>query len=253
MATGVTFIRLTSSKIMKRLIPKKSQWTRWSLPSKYSAIGLLIGILSILIAVLQPWLYRSDSLTATEYAKTVRWKMDLERSHDALMSMDILHDPVFNSLLVEILDELRDYTGATDSEVPLMGLILSNFAPSILITDKHIAFEHPNGSKEVHLLSTPLPNRGCNDSYSLEKRDVAGEIVEVTRDGIVFQMPTQRFTEHSHSKCDSEVVDVDYLPATAIVDGQTLSITLKQGLRLWVENGEKVIKREDITLYYVPE
>jgi hypothetical protein len=36
------------------MIPSKSQWNSWSLPSKYTAIGLVVGLLSLLIGVFYP-------------------------------------------------------------------------------------------------------------------------------------------------------------------------------------------------------
>lgn len=36
------------------MIPSKSQWKSWSLPSKYSAIGLIVGVLSLLVALVYP-------------------------------------------------------------------------------------------------------------------------------------------------------------------------------------------------------
>jgi hypothetical protein len=48
------------------LIPSKSKWKSWSLPSKYSAIGLFVGLLSLGIAVygLYPIFSASDSLSS---------------------------------------------------------------------------------------------------------------------------------------------------------------------------------------------
>lgn len=38
-----------------RLWPTKTQWSRWTLPSKLTAIGTLVGIASLIVAVLQLW------------------------------------------------------------------------------------------------------------------------------------------------------------------------------------------------------
>ena len=35
---------------MVKLIPTKEQWRSWSLPSKYAAIGLVLGVVSIALA-----------------------------------------------------------------------------------------------------------------------------------------------------------------------------------------------------------
>ena len=36
------------------MIPSKSQWKSWSLPSKYTAIGLIVGLLSLLLDLPYP-------------------------------------------------------------------------------------------------------------------------------------------------------------------------------------------------------
>src|SRR5687767_9373520 len=41
---------------MARLIPHKQQWRKWSLPSKFSAIGLLLAVIALPFAWLLYWM-----------------------------------------------------------------------------------------------------------------------------------------------------------------------------------------------------
>ena len=54
---------------MRQLIPTKSQWKSWSLPSKLTAIGTLIGFFSIMLTV---GVYASDA-----------FKINAEPTHDS--------------------------------------------------------------------------------------------------------------------------------------------------------------------------
>ena len=60
-----------------KLIPTKAQWEKWSLPSKYSAIGILIGIISLL-PLFVSIIYNQSDITATEYTNNTQWYLDVK-------------------------------------------------------------------------------------------------------------------------------------------------------------------------------
>jgi hypothetical protein len=53
-------------KMLRYLLPTRKQWSRWSLPSKLTAIGAYVGIAGLIIAGLQ-W-RSSDSGAALDAA-----------------------------------------------------------------------------------------------------------------------------------------------------------------------------------------
>ena len=242
-----------------RVIPTRAQWEKWSLPSKYSAIGIFIGIIS-LIPLLIPIFINQESITATDYAKNTRWYLDskstaknMPEEFKQLMGkngffknqMQIMVEDTFgvNS------DEYKIATSIPNSGNSLIEALLFLSKSRLVITDKKMTFITGINVKEMHNKSTiNSKNNECKAS-SFEYKSVSGDITKVTKNGIEFNIPSQNFTEHSG--CNSSKVSVDYLPAIAQLQGKILVVTHIEGIRtVYEKNGKKTIVRKDAHFFF---
>jgi hypothetical protein len=241
------------------MIPNKAQWKKWSLPSKYSAIGIVIGILS-LIPLLIPVISYQNNITATEYAKNTHWYLDAKLTAKNMpdkFKEFMSEDDFIRSRLQKMA---KDSYGISSEEYKTASLI-SNDSNSIaeaffrlsktrlVITDKNITFITGTNVKEWHNEATPNANNYKCYGSSVEYKSVSAEIYRVTKNGIEFKIPSQSFTEYSG--CNSSTVLVDYLPATARLQGKTLIVTHIEGIRMVEEkNGVKTIVRKDAKFFF---
>ncbi len=234
------------------MIPTKAQWRKWSLPSKYSAIGIFIGIIS-LIPLLPPILNNQKNITATDYAKNTQWYLDTKLTSKN-MPTELKSELSDINLKKELLDLAKISFGVHSDKYKVVSNMLNNDSglieaflfisqAKLVITDKNMKFTTGTSVKETHKM-----NSDCTGSI-IEFKSASGNIINVTKNGIDFEVPTQSFTELYG--CSSRAAKVDYQPATARLEGSILVMTLKEGARtMHEEKGEKTVKRIDMNLYF---
>jgi tetratricopeptide (TPR) repeat protein len=85
-----------------KLIPNKTQWGKWSLPSKYAAIALIIGVIGIIITIIFWYNPKESPIFTEETALTEETKEIIEElllyndSLAAKNSVDLLGDLIKN-------------------------------------------------------------------------------------------------------------------------------------------------------------
>ena len=130
------------------MIPTKVQWDNWSLPSKYSAIGILLAIIS-LIPTLIPLLNNQKNITATEYAKNTEWYLDakstaknMPKELKQLMSSDEFFKSQLQTMAKDTFgvnsDEYKIATSIPNDDNGLIEALLFLSKTKLVITDKNM-------------------------------------------------------------------------------------------------------------------
>lgn len=240
------------------MIPTKKQWSNWSLPSKYAAIGILLGVVTLAVPLISA-LTNLETLTATEYAKNTQWYLDAKLTAKNMpVELKQFISKNNEDLKSKFQMQVKDAFGVSSDEYKIVSSI-TNDADSffqvllfisrtkLVITDENMEFTQEIDVKEMHNKSIKN-NNNCSSS-SFEYKDLSGDIIRVTKSGIYFKIPSQNFTEHSG--CNTEKIEVSYLPATAYLEGSNLVITHQNGVRIMEgRNGKKTVKRKDAKYYY---
>ena len=247
------------------MIPSKTQWSNWSLPSKYSAIAILIAIVSLVVAII-PFLDKTKELTATEYAGDHYWYLDAKltaenfpKNFKKLLSEppDVFKDQLIMKLKDAFGEDSKEYaffSSKIDNGDNLLEALLASGQQKLIVTDDSIIMTSEGNIKEMH--SKPVRNEKgiCSDSSSIEFKQMTANIINVTSEGIAFKIPSQSFVEHSNFSCNTETVNVDFLPGKAIIKGSHLIIIDPKGLRSWAGiDNKKVVRREDVRSFYTTD
>jgi hypothetical protein len=240
------------------MIPTKAQWVKWNLPSKYAAVGILIGIASLAVSF-TPILTNQKNLSATEYTKKTQWYLDakltaknMPKEFKEIFSKDDSFKKQLQVLVKDSLgvhsDEFKFVSSIPDDGNSLIEAFLLVSETKLVVTDISMNFITGINIKEAHNKIINNNNSDCSAS-TVEFKSVIGDIVKVSKGGITFKIPSQSFTEYSG--CDANKVEVDFMPATAILKGELLVITHKEGFRFMDEiNGKKVVRRKDVNYYF---
>ncbi len=178
------------------MIPKKKQWQQWSLPSKYTAIGLLVAVFGIVFSLFQIMGNQSnDELIAEVKAEIKNTYKDIQATED---SEKEYVDRYLKRQIADILDA-KIYLSENRPRVRLYyesyweGLT-SSFSASLevrRIDDLNKGYVHDEGWKEASLLQEG--NSNDNTFYLGESKFVT---IVGLKNGEVYEV---RIVDHSYN------------------------------------------------------
>jgi|TARA_Y100000296_G_scaffold10036_1_gene11524 hypothetical protein len=176
------------------MLPSKTQWASWTLPSKYSLVSVLMGLISIVLAVLL-FLYQ-------EYGKSSA----VNQVKD-LVSQSVLH--IVPNDLKFYLDEIKDNGHPNRFTVSLT--VQARTPPILLVRKAEVTSFNLN---QNHFSNEYLEFREFNvinvtsDKISLESAAEVAEIKLVVNTRFVFVKPTD-LVWNAESLRDQEVGNVE--------------------------------------------
>ena len=140
---------------MKRLIPTKRQWDRWTLPSKHTSLGLLVGILALLLAILA-FFPRSCSQSPASKELTGAMQRQLDDLYHRLKTPDTITTTRFPGWSLHLVAAFHRAESQRRKYIYDMGDSDRNRVSIYFDPDDSLTFRILDSTGDAYTLKTPV-------------------------------------------------------------------------------------------------